>query len=95
MVVLPIDQRGEYLGPFRASELEFRTTAGQFEGYTVSHFAGHYTRKLVYKRGEVPIVTLSVQGKPFVPVVVAPGCLGQIVLLARAVLQWLLRLARR
>jgi hypothetical protein len=95
MVVLPIDQRGEYLGPFRASELEFRTTAGQFEETTVSHFAGHYSRKLIYKRGEVPIVTLSVQGKPFVPVVVAPGCLGQIVLLARAVLQWLLRLVRR
>lgn len=93
--VTPKDRGGQYLGPFRGSAIKFTTTAGAFQGDMVTHPDGRYSRVLVYKRGELPIITISVQDKKFTPIVVAPGCLGQLVLLLRSLLQWILRLIAR
>jgi hypothetical protein len=56
---------------------------------TISHFDGRYSRVLVYPSGPAPIVTVSVQDKPFVPVVIARGCLGELLLWVRKLWQWL------
>lgn len=75
--VTPRDLRGEYLGPFRASDVEFKSTAGTFAGDVESHYDGSYTQTLIYRKGETPSVTVIVQDRPFRPIPVGgKGCLG-------------------
>jgi hypothetical protein len=74
--VVPRDARGEFLGPFWSSAVEFRTTAGSFDGDMISDPSGAYIRRLVYPQRETPQVTIMVQGKAFAPTVIAGGCLG-------------------
>ncbi|KAM3090261.1 choice-of-anchor X domain-containing protein [Phormidesmis sp. 146-35] len=93
--VTPRDRSGEYLGPFRTSDVAFSTTAGQFQGDIISLPDGRYTQVIVYPQNEVPIVTVQVQGKEFLPTVVASGCLGWLFLWVRSLLEWLLRLIGR
>lgn len=67
VAVQPLDERGEYLGPFRESEVVFHTTAGSFEGDVVSTVDGTYYRKLVYAPGDMPVIQVSVAGTPLRP----------------------------
>ena len=62
-----------YLGPFRTSSLLFNSTSGQFNG-TRDQLNGSYLNKLVYPEGEVPLVTIRVQGKQFPAIAVKPVC---------------------
>jgi hypothetical protein len=93
--VTPRSRTGEYLGPFHATAIEYRTTAGRFDGGLVTHPDGRYSRRLVYRPGERPVVTVSVQGKSMGPAVVAPGCLAALLQLARQGAQRLLPFLRR
>ena len=93
VTVLPMSATGEFLGPFRGGLVDFNTTSGTWIEPVQSHPDGRYSRTLHYRRGEVPQVTVVVQGKPFTPVLFAEGCLGQLYFLLRrlfeAVARWL------
>jgi hypothetical protein len=73
--VQPIDAGRQYLGPFWDHVVEFRTTAGTLQPVP-ERYDGTYARLLVYPKGTVPVVTVTVQNKPLPPIVVATGCLG-------------------
>lgn len=73
--VQPIDAAGQYLGPFSDHVVDFRTTTGSLQPVP-DRFDGTYVRLLVYPKGAVPVVTMTVQGKALPPIVVATGCLG-------------------
>jgi hypothetical protein len=89
VIYTPIDRFGNLLGPFRAAELTFRTTAGVFTGEVVSELDGTYHQTLLYRKEDgVPIVTVETQGKSSIPIPIARGCLAA---LLRPLL-WLLRL---
>jgi von Willebrand factor type A domain len=60
---LPKSKSGEFLGPFRTAEIDFKTSAGNFSGDMISHPDGQYSRLLIYKRGESPVITVQVRGK--------------------------------
>ena len=92
IIVTPRDARGEFLGPFRTNEVAFRTTVGSFQGDLVDLPDGRYSQALVYDRGQNPIVTITVQGKPLEPVVVEPGggCLVAPAVWLIALLKWLI-----
>ena len=94
VTVKPVSRKGEFLGPFRGSLIDFKTTAGTWSEPLQGHFDGTYSRTLHYRRGEVPEVTVVVQGKPFTPVVLAEGCLGHLVTIIRSLFEWVLRLVR-
>jgi len=94
VTVKPVSRKGELLGPFRGSLIDFKTTAGTWSEPLQGHFDGTYSRTLHYRRGEVPEVTVVVQGKPFTPVVLAEGCLGHLFTLIRSLFEWVLRLVR-
>jgi hypothetical protein len=68
IIVRPMDQRKLLFGPFRAGEIDFQTTAGRFAAETVDRLDGSYSRLLVFREGERPRVTVSVQGKKLRPV---------------------------
>ena len=88
----PVDRFGNLLGPFRASEITFHTTAGAFDGDVVSELDGTYHQTLLYKKEDgTPIVTVETQGKSTVPLPVSRGCLS---LLLRPLL-WLIALILR
>ncbi|HEX8073041.1 MAG TPA: vWA domain-containing protein [Pyrinomonadaceae bacterium] len=63
VTVVPKDKRGEYLGPFRTPDIRFTSTNGVFQGDTISHPDGSYTRTLLYPEGTTPQVKVYVQGK--------------------------------
>jgi hypothetical protein len=94
VTVTPRDRNGQYLGPFWTSVVDFKSNVGTFQGPVESHLDGRYSRVLVYDRGQVPEVQVVVQDKVFPPVVVTPGCLGRLIVLVRALLKWLIALAR-
>lgn len=73
--VTPRDASGEFLGPFRADEISFSTTAGAFQGEIESQLDGSYTQVLAYREGDDPVVTITVQDQPFprLPVTQSPG----------------------
>jgi hypothetical protein len=91
VVVTPRDRGGQFLGPFRASEVKFAATKAMFQGDTVISPDGRYSRELIYPRGKFPIVTVSVQGKLLPRIPVCSGHLGTIVRLVYSWLQWLRR----
>jgi hypothetical protein len=95
VIVTPRDRNGEYLGPFRSSEIQFSATGGTFSGPMLGLPDGRYARDLIYRPNAVPRVTVSVQGKRFLPVVVAPGCLGQLTEPLRSLLERLRALLPR
>jgi hypothetical protein len=94
VTVVPVDRKGQYLGPFRQNSVKFAATSGSFTGTVVSHPDGRYSQVLHYPPGPLPIVTVTVQGKAFAPIPAAPGCLGMIINAVRALFQWLVRLGR-
>jgi len=59
---------------------------------TVSHYDGRYSRVLVYRPGEAPVVTVTVQGQSFTPIVVAPSSSGGLAPLALSLWEWFQRL---
>lgn len=61
----------------------------------ISHYDGRYSRKLLYQSGEVPILNVAVQGRPFPPVPVGSGCLGTLFRLVYEVMRRLVRLILR
>ncbi len=67
VLVRPRDARGQFLGPFRTGEIEFRTSAGAFQGDLVTRPDGSYVQTLTYPTGQVPTVSVNVQGKDLLP----------------------------
>ncbi len=63
ITVVPRDRGGQFLGPFRSSEVEFIATAGSLDVPTEPRYDGAYSCKLVYRKGEKPAVMVIVQGK--------------------------------
>lgn len=68
IVVRPMDKRKLLFGPFRTAEIDFQTTAGRFAASTVDPLDGSYSRLLVFREGERPRVTVTVQGKKLRPI---------------------------
>ncbi|HJQ24889.1 MAG TPA: vWA domain-containing protein [Blastocatellia bacterium] len=94
----PLSKNKEYLGPFRSSVVEFKTSAGTFLGDMISHPDGRYSRVLIFKRGEAPVITVLIHGQELqgltgggYPVVPEEGCLCRIPIIG-PLLCWLLRL---
>jgi hypothetical protein len=94
-VVTPRDRGGQYLGPFWPNVVEFRANVGAFQGEVDSRFDGSYAQTLVYPKGTTPVVSVTVQGAPFPPVVAARGPLGLLLRILRWLLRLLIRLATR
>jgi hypothetical protein len=75
VLVMPKSKTGEFLGPFRESQIKIEATAGTFTGPVESRLDGSYERTLLYKREEKPEITVEVDGKPIRPGDDKPGCL--------------------
>ena len=90
--VTPVDVRGQYLGPFKMSDLQFQTSVGSFPGGMIMDANGRYSQIVQYRPNEVPVVTITVQGKTFMPVVVSKGCLGSILAFLRYLIEFVLSL---
>jgi hypothetical protein len=93
--VTPVDLGRQFLGPFKTSDILFQTSAGAFQGSVIMDARGQYSQILHYRSNEVPVVTISVQGKTFIPVVVSEGCLGLIMSLLRSAVEFVLGLFHR
>jgi hypothetical protein len=94
----PLTKNKEYLGPFRSSVIEFKTSAGSFVGDMVSHPDGRYSRVLLFKRfGEYPEITILIRGNELhgitgggYAVATKEGCLFRIPIIGH-LLRWLFR----
>lgn len=96
VTIVPKDLKGEYLGPFRPDQVVFTTTAGSFrEPYTQFRYDGTYYRTVVYKQGQLPVVTVEVQGKCGQPIIIAKGCLGWLGGLIGRIYLWFVNRAAR
>ena len=96
VAIVPKDLKGEYLGPFRPDQVVFTTTAGTFrEPYTQFRYDGTYYRTVVYKQGQLPVVTVEVQGKCGQPIIIARGCLGWLGGLIGRIYLWFVNRAAR
>jgi hypothetical protein len=105
VTVTPKDRGGQLLGPFREDAVVFQTTVGSFvspddgraplPGYSkVDNLDGSYTKILVYPKGEVPIVTVEVDGVALAPTVVSGGCLGWLLGPLLRFVAWIVRRLR-
>ena len=86
--VTPRDARGQYLGPFWTSLIDFRTTSGTWLGPVVDHYDGSYSRVLQLEAGIAPTVTPVVDGVPIYGTIVSTGWLGKLI-------AWLQRLCKK
>jgi hypothetical protein len=89
--VTPTSRAGELLGPFRASAIAFRTSAGAFTGPLITHPDGRYSRTLEYA-GAAPIVTITIHGRDLPPVALGRGCLAAPLEVLRRILRRLAQL---
>jgi hypothetical protein len=93
VVVTPTSRAGELLGPFRASAIAFRTSAGTFTSPLITHPDGRYSRTLEYAAtGAAPIVTITIHGRDLPPVVLGRGCLAAPIEVLRQILRRLAQL---
>lgn len=73
----PKDRGGQFLGPFHTAEVSFTALSGQLLGGVVDHGDGRYSQTVAWPAGQTPLVVPAVQGKPFPPVLAAPGGPGR------------------
>lgn len=65
--ITPKDSEGEYLGPFRGEQVEFKVTGGTLVGDVIDHRNGTYSQVIAYSKGNTVVVVPVVDGKPFPP----------------------------
>jgi hypothetical protein len=75
--ILPMDRQKELLGPFRTSQVRFTTTQGSFPSDTESRPDGRYCRRLVFRRDQRPIVTITVQDQSVMRRIRGPGTVAR------------------
>jgi hypothetical protein len=73
LTVTPMSASGEYLGPFRADVIQLGVTQGTLDGALVDNLDGSYSQRVLWGRGERPVVSVDVNGFPLWPTRPEPG----------------------
>ncbi|MFN3241099.1 MAG: vWA domain-containing protein [Planctomycetota bacterium] len=101
VLVTPKSATGELVGPFRADEVTFQSSAGSWQGQVESRLDGSYSYVLHYPEGQQPVVQVTVGDQPLGPLVVGGedsgdlcdrhGCIGLFFVAIRCLFRKLLR----
>lgn len=97
MTFTPRSATGEYLGPFRGDEIDMELFDAEFDGDLVDNLDGSYSRRILYRPGQRPMVTMEIYGQPMapagpLPVVDSLSCWALFVATIRCIVRSILRL---
>lgn len=67
MTFTPKTRSGEFLGPFRIAEINMSVFDGTFDGPLIDNLDGSYSRRLLYRSGQDPTVSIDIYGVPMKP----------------------------